>query len=264
MNSQTPVPANVKALLAKIGNQLKTAREAKNLSREDVCQILKIHINSLIALEEGIFEELPGAAAFFASLRTYAKFLGLNAEELTQECKKNQFLFSALQGQGIIQRNNDSLAGSRPSTSINQEPGFLDKLPAAADQNPETNKTENASEQKNIWWKAVLVLLLVSALGLIAYFLYKEAAPKLFASGTCKPFKIIAKESTDLKIDSRALGHTILNRRLSPGEEISFSDTKGVELTITEPQAISFTHGFEVVDWNQIQKDNNLYVFECN
>jgi len=270
MNTQINVPASVKALLAKIGSQLKAAREEQNLSREDVCRALKMHINFLIALEEGLFEDLPGAASFFASLRAYTRFLGLDSEKIIQECKKNQFLFQALQGEGIIQRPNDSTIEEIkiPQRTI---PSTLDKLTvesnrpllALDDSNAETNNNTKKTK-KSTWGFILIILLAITALGAISYFAFNNiSSSTIFSQNACKPFKLIAKETVDLKITGLSINQAVVERTLQQGEEIGFSDSQGVKIEISSPTAADLTYGGKTIDWSNIQQADNSYVFEC-
>lgn len=64
-----------------IGAKLRQARKAKNLTLEDVYQKTKIHLNTLKALEEDNFKSI-GPSYVKGFLRLYAKFLGLNSNEI--------------------------------------------------------------------------------------------------------------------------------------------------------------------------------------
>jgi cytoskeleton protein RodZ len=61
-----------------IGASLRTAREKRGLTAEDVHRSLRIRERYLRALEEERWELLPGDAYAKGFLRTYAEFLGLN------------------------------------------------------------------------------------------------------------------------------------------------------------------------------------------
>lgn len=263
MNTQINAPASVKALLAKIGSQLKAAREEQNLSREDVCRALKMHINFVIALEEGLFEDLPGAASFFASLRTYARFLGLDSEKIIQECKKNQFLFQALQGEGIIQRPNEEIIIENKTAM----PSKLAKLPLDSSKelfSQEENlasTTEKPKRNSKIPF-ILIALILTSVLGALAYFGFQNFS-NIFSGGICKPFKLIAKETIDVKIIGLSINQSILERTLQPGEEIGFSDSQGIKIQISSPEGAALTYGRKLMDWSNLKQTDNSYVFEC-
>jgi len=73
-----------------IGEELKKAREQKGLSLRDVEATTKIRIKYLSALEREEFDILPGRVYVIGFLRTYAKFLGLNDEEIVNQFKESQ------------------------------------------------------------------------------------------------------------------------------------------------------------------------------
>lgn len=65
-----------------IGQQLKQAREARRLSIPQVMQATRIRTYYLEAMETDDFSSMPSAAQARGFLRSYAEFLGLNADEL--------------------------------------------------------------------------------------------------------------------------------------------------------------------------------------
>lgn len=65
-----------------VGRLLRDQREALSLSVEDVAKRLRIRRPYLEAIEQGRFDQLPGAAYIPAFLRAYAAHLGLDAEKV--------------------------------------------------------------------------------------------------------------------------------------------------------------------------------------
>lgn len=65
-----------------VGRLLKDQREARGLGLEDIAKRLRIRRMYLEAIEEGRFEQLPGAAYVRAFLRAYATHLGLEPEKV--------------------------------------------------------------------------------------------------------------------------------------------------------------------------------------
>jgi cytoskeletal protein RodZ len=65
-----------------IGQQLKQARLARNLSLEKVVQATRIRAHYLAALEADDFESIPSAAQTRGFLKLYADFLGLSLEDM--------------------------------------------------------------------------------------------------------------------------------------------------------------------------------------
>ena len=71
--------------MVEIGQLLRQTREAKELSLADVEEQTRIRQRYLSALESGDWDELPNPVAARGFLRTYATFLGLDADELVAQ-----------------------------------------------------------------------------------------------------------------------------------------------------------------------------------
>jgi len=71
--------------MVEIGQLLRQTREAKELSLADVEDQTRIRQRYLNALESGDWDDLPNQVAARGFLRTYATFLGLDAEELVAQ-----------------------------------------------------------------------------------------------------------------------------------------------------------------------------------
>ncbi len=65
-----------------IGQQLKQAREARNLTIEKVVQATRLRAHHIQAIEADDFESLPSPVQVRAFLRIYAEFLGLSLDDL--------------------------------------------------------------------------------------------------------------------------------------------------------------------------------------
>jgi cytoskeleton protein RodZ len=72
-----------------IGQQLKQARIAKNLTLLKVVQATHIRANQIEAIEADDFEALPSAVQARAYLRMYAEFLGLSVDEIITRQRGN-------------------------------------------------------------------------------------------------------------------------------------------------------------------------------
>lgn len=75
------------------GAALQQAREQQGISLEQVADRIKISVAQLSALEKGDIDRLPGLAFARGYVRTYSRFLGLDADALVM-------LFNALYGEG--------------------------------------------------------------------------------------------------------------------------------------------------------------------
>lgn len=69
-----------------IGERLRSAREARGLSLDEIEAATRIRRRYLEALEAEAFDQLPGPAYAKGFLRTYASYLGLPAEDLVGLC----------------------------------------------------------------------------------------------------------------------------------------------------------------------------------
>jgi cytoskeleton protein RodZ len=69
---------------ARVGEELRDAREASGLSIEDMSQALRIRRVYLVALEEGRMRDLPSPAYAWGFVRNYANALGLDADEMVR------------------------------------------------------------------------------------------------------------------------------------------------------------------------------------
>ncbi|WP_251717121.1 helix-turn-helix domain-containing protein [Lactobacillus agrestimuris] len=71
--------------MADIGEKLRSAREAKGLSIEDIEKATKIQSRYLVAIENDEFDKLPGDFYVRAFIRQYAQIVGLDGKELLSE-----------------------------------------------------------------------------------------------------------------------------------------------------------------------------------
>lgn len=65
-----------------VGQQLRQAREAAQLSRDEVARALKFSLRQIEALEADNYDALPGATIVRGFVRSYARLLKLDAEPL--------------------------------------------------------------------------------------------------------------------------------------------------------------------------------------
>lgn len=70
-----------------VGQELAAARQRKGKRLSDVWLVLKIRPDQLVAIEEGRFDVLPGRVYAIGYVRSYAAYLGLDAERLVDRLK---------------------------------------------------------------------------------------------------------------------------------------------------------------------------------
>lgn len=74
--------------MTELGTRLKEARLSKGYSLDDLQEITKIQKRYLTAIEEGNYSIMPGTFYVRAFIKQYAEAVGLDAEELLDEHKK--------------------------------------------------------------------------------------------------------------------------------------------------------------------------------
>lgn len=74
---------------ARVGEELRDAREASGLSIEDMSAALRIRRVYLIALEEGRMRDLPSPAYAWGFVRNYSNALGLDADEMVRRFRES-------------------------------------------------------------------------------------------------------------------------------------------------------------------------------
>lgn len=73
--------------MTQLGEKLKEARLAKDLSLDELQNTTKIQKRYLVSIEEGKFETLPGDFYVRAFIKQYAEAVGLNPESMLEEYK---------------------------------------------------------------------------------------------------------------------------------------------------------------------------------
>ncbi|MCX8012266.1 MAG: helix-turn-helix domain-containing protein, partial [Desulfobacterota bacterium] len=68
--------------MGSLGELLRSAREKKNISLDDIANATKISKNILIALEDEKYELLPSKVFVKGFLRSYGRYVGLEINEL--------------------------------------------------------------------------------------------------------------------------------------------------------------------------------------
>ena len=77
--------------MKEIGIKLKEKREENGVSVEEVAEDLKLRPNQIISLEEGIKEDFDDVFYLKELIKDYAKYLGLDGEQLVDDF--NEYLF---------------------------------------------------------------------------------------------------------------------------------------------------------------------------
>src|SRR3954451_21212195 len=80
-----PWIASRPSIMGAFGDKFRKARESKELSFDDVSNVIKISPRMLRAIEEENFDQLPGGVFNKGFIRSYAKHIGLDPEEAITE-----------------------------------------------------------------------------------------------------------------------------------------------------------------------------------
>jgi cytoskeleton protein RodZ len=147
--------------MTSFGETLRSERERRNLSLDGIAQELKISARLLEAIEEERFERLPGGVFTKSFIRQYARYLGLDEEELL----------------GDLQRALEPPAAAPPEAET--------KKPRMAIPLPRVKEWEAVGDKRSRWSSWVpalaLVLLVMLACSGIYYWLQRPrhlAAPR--------------------------------------------------------------------------------------
>ncbi|MFQ5524894.1 MAG: helix-turn-helix domain-containing protein [Thermoanaerobaculia bacterium] len=155
-NRQPPWEEDQKREAASFGSWLRSQRQIREVPLREIADATKISIRYLEALEEDRFDVLPAPVFAKGFLREYAKFVGLDSDEVV-----NSYL--------------TALQASESPESVQE-----DSLPARSD-----------TDRRHSW---ILIVALVIALALIAFLIYwggnqerRQEAPPAIAAPVLPP-----------------------------------------------------------------------------
>jgi len=156
--------------MSELGRLLREARTAKDLSLADVESVTRIRQKYLEALESGDFASLPRGAVARGFLRTYATFLGLDADEMLRRYGKES-----------------GDAGDEVAIAEPGKPRLVDYRPLEV--------TLSEPTPGPSWWPWVVAALVVIAAGAVIWWLVsRNELPKLLTA--FGPAKVLAPSST--------------------------------------------------------------------
>ncbi len=140
------------------GDKLKRERELRGVTLDEIAEATKIGTRSLKALEDEHFDQLPGGIFNKGFVRAYAKFLGLDEEQMVSD-------FLAAQGEQQASK-----------------PDVMEKMAAQAEATRKAEFAATAGEhggKSNKIWITFAILVLVTAgiaAGIRYYKMKREAA----------------------------------------------------------------------------------------
>ena len=156
--------------MSELGGLLREARTARELSLADVESVTRIRQKYLEALETGDFATLPRGAVARGFLRTYATFLGLDADEMLRRYGKES-----------------GDAGDEVAIAEPGKPRLVDYRPLEV--------TLSGPTPGPSWWRWVVAALVVIAAGAVIWWLVsRNELPRLLTA--FGPAKMLAPSST--------------------------------------------------------------------
>jgi cytoskeleton protein RodZ len=100
--------------MASLGQALKEEREARNISIEEIASATKIVPRYIEALENDRFDLMPGGFFVKAIIRTYARAVGLNEDEVLAKYRAAGALGEPERKRPLFSKSEPAAAASRP------------------------------------------------------------------------------------------------------------------------------------------------------
>lgn len=195
--------------LKELGSRLKDERERQGLTMEQIMEITKVSRVNINAIENGNRKEFPHEVYAKGFIKTYAKALGLDAEEIGEE-------FSRIMGTSVPESATEAEEAVQP------------------DYGPGTKKSSAGT--------IMLVLILIGIVGGLVYYLHvnsyfstqKDAQPEVVVEETVKEESAPAAP----KVETPAVEEKVENVAPAPVEtEEPVVETVPAEPKVEEPVA---------------------------
>jgi cytoskeleton protein RodZ len=192
-----------------VGSALQRAREVRGLSLDEAARDTRLRVDQLDALEREDFDVLPGDVYVRASLRTYASYLGLDADKIA----------------GAYARTADEVEQTAPPAKL----GAVERAIAAS---------RIRDNQRFLLVAAASILLILLAFGLLSR--GAAAPPKaVIPSGTASPvpndptIRAVVVARSDVAVEAEEDGAPT-SYQLRPGETITLVALETLELTVAD------------------------------
>jgi cytoskeleton protein RodZ len=185
--------------MGEFGQKFRKAREARELSFDDVSNVIKIGPKMLRAIEDENFDQLPGGVFNKGFIRAYAKQLGLNPEEAIAEyqTRLREIQQARIEAQQAWKPDAEKArttaakapADTRRQASVTVAPPPPVKPPAMMQppraERPRPPRSSAPKPPTEIPWRLVAVGLVVVVLGILLW-----TRPRALNMGAIKPSAI--------------------------------------------------------------------------
>jgi len=149
MPDQEPQPHDAASELASFGEDLRREREIRGISLKEIADATKISKRFLEALERNDHKSLPAIVFTRGFVREYARYVGLNAEEMV-----NRYNFAAANDDRIEKPPTVAKYAQTPPRDISPKPPAKRGIPSAF---------------ARVNGNAIFAVIIVVALGAVAY-----------------------------------------------------------------------------------------------
>ena len=192
-----------------VGSALRRAREVRGLSLDEAARDTRLRVDQLDALEEERFDDLAGEVYVRASVRTYASYLGLDAEKVARA-----YALTA-----------EEIEPTPPPAKL----GPVERMIAA---------TRIRDNQRFLLVAAASILVILLAFGFLSR---GEAAPPKaeIPASTSSPvpsdptIEVVVVARSDVGLESKADGAPA-SYSLRPGETITLVAQESLEFTVSD------------------------------
>lgn len=158
MPDQEPQPHDAASELATFGEDLRREREIRGISLKEISDATKISKRFLEALERNDHKTLPAPVFTRGFVREYARYVGLNAEELV-----NRYNFAAAKDDRIEKPPQVAKYAQTPPRDITPRPPAKRGIPSVFER---VNRN------------AIVSLLIIAALGAVTYWAIQHKRPE--------------------------------------------------------------------------------------
>lgn len=98
--------------MSMVGEQLRSARKAQKMSERDVAEITKLRADQVLAVEDGNFDVFPARVYVRGFVRTYARLLKLDVDQVLADLDKELQTSSVHSEPPPLDPDNRSIADS--------------------------------------------------------------------------------------------------------------------------------------------------------
>ena len=243
--------------MANVSSRLRAARERAGLEIEDIAAATKIKAWQLQAIERGEFERLPGEFFTRAFLRTYAREVGLSADEIVREYDASRGTPDRpAETTRAAARGSTRARDAAPVTRLRGDPEDEEEEPHG--------RTVPFSSPRSAWPVLALAFVLLMAISAInrepggssveagavsAAGVVEASTPPAPTSGTVEPEpEVLAMEiapTAEIWVNASADGERVIYRLVQPGERLQL--TARSELTFRIGNAAAFQYSINGV-----------------